>query len=86
MEWHATAADDAEIEVTVKCAANGDETTERVYRHKGLRQVSREFLEELYTAAGLDELEAESLLITERLQASGAIAQAREELDQAGIQ
>ena len=84
MDWHANAEDTATVQVTVKCAVEGDETVERVYRHKGLSQVNRAFVEELFTPEELDRIRADTVLASDKLKCSGMMGRAQEELDRSG--
>ena len=79
--WLAAADDTATIEVTVKCAATGDDTVERIYRHKGLSQVNYEFVAELFSPEEIGRMFAKSALVHERHKESGLLDLAREQLD-----
>ena len=59
LKWAGSTSSTSEIEITVKCANDGDETTELAYRHEGLTQVARSFLLEQLTVEELSRLELE---------------------------
>ena len=85
VDWYGRAEDTATVQVTVRCALEGEETVERVYRYKGLNPVNRELLECLFEPEQLDLLAAGAALVSERLKQSGMMDRAREALDEAGI-
>lgn len=84
IEWHENASHEDEIEVHVRCAT--EETVARAFRWKGLSRVSRDLVERLgFSPEMLDHAEEVSRAVAERQRRSGALDEARRELDKAGV-
>lgn len=86
LRWHTGVDDGATIiDVLVRIAPDGYEALQRVYRAMGMIEVDRDLLEGIYTLEEVEDLEERALVTARKLEKSGAIASAIEELNLAGF-
>ena len=84
-EWHDTAPDNGELDISIRCTPSGDKVTDEMFTRGGYTAVSRSVVEALVPEEDLDWWAEEGRLAYEKVKASGLCDRVRAQLERQGL-